>query len=158
MFYTVHIGEQTFTHEDTAIQCIDAIKTGKDHLHLIENGITYDIELIAMDFVKRTITVSVNGAYYEMSITDEYDQLLQDMGLEIVTSQKMTDVRAPMPGLILQIMVKDGQTIQAGDDLVILEAMKMENVLQAASDGIVKSVEVKKGDTVEKTQVLIEME
>ncbi|MBT8218278.1 MAG: acetyl-CoA carboxylase biotin carboxyl carrier protein subunit [Bacteroidia bacterium] len=158
MFYTVHIEGQDFTHEDKVIRNMDAVKTGPDRIHLIENGINYDIQLIAMNFVQRTMTVSVNGAYHEMSITDEYDQLLQDMGLEISSSQRMTDVRAPMPGLILDVMVHKGQHIKTGDELVILEAMKMENVLQAASDGTVKSVEVNRGDTVEKTQVLIELE
>ncbi len=61
-----------------------------------------------------------------------------------------------MPGLIIDLRVKDGDAVMPGDPLLILEAMKMENMIKASAAGIVKSVKVKKGDSVEKNQVLIE--
>ena len=61
-----------------------------------------------------------------------------------------------MPGLIIDLKVKTGDTVKAGDSLLILEAMKMENMLKSPGDGVVKNVKVKKGDAVEKNQVLIE--
>jgi biotin carboxyl carrier protein len=63
-----------------------------------------------------------------------------------------------MPGLVLNVMVEPGQAVSKGDPLLILEAMKMENVLKAASDGVVKVVTVQKGVAVEKGFVLLEME
>jgi biotin carboxyl carrier protein len=62
-----------------------------------------------------------------------------------------------MPGLILEVIATVGQTIQKGDSLLILEAMKMENVIKAAGSGTVKSINVQKGATVEKNQILIEL-
>jgi biotin carboxyl carrier protein len=61
-----------------------------------------------------------------------------------------------MPGLIIDLRVKEGDQVKAGDPLLILEAMKMENIIKASGDSIVKSLKVKKGETVEKNQVLIE--
>lgn len=63
-----------------------------------------------------------------------------------------------MPGLVLQILVEPGQLVQKGDALLLLEAMKMENVIKAASNGQVKTVAVQKGAAVDKGQLLLEME
>lgn len=80
------------------------------------------------------------------------------MGLSVVASTKLDNIKAPMPGLIIDIMVKEGQSIEKGTPLLILEAMKMENVLKADGEGIVKSIEIIKGQAVDKGQILIEME
>ena len=69
---------------------------------------------------------------------------------------KLNNIKAPMPGLIIDLRVTTGQTIQPGDTLLILEAMNMENIIKSSGAGIVKRVAVKKGDSVEKGQVLIE--
>jgi biotin carboxyl carrier protein len=63
-----------------------------------------------------------------------------------------------MPGLVLSINVKVGDTIQKGDTLMILEAMKMENVIKAPADAVVKKININKGQAVEKAQLLMEME
>ncbi|MCL4120534.1 UNVERIFIED_CONTAM: hypothetical protein GTU68_029062 [Idotea baltica] len=63
-----------------------------------------------------------------------------------------------MPGLVLDILVVAGQSIQKGDKLLVLEAMKMENNLKAVGDGIVKKVAIQKGNTVDKGDLLIEFE
>jgi len=77
------------------------------------------------------------------------------MGISNLDSAQVNDMKAPMPGLILDILVTPGQEVKKGDQLLILEAMKMENVLKAPGDGTVSSIEVAKGDSVEKGQVLI---
>jgi len=61
-----------------------------------------------------------------------------------------------MPGLIIDLKIKAGDTVKSGDQLLILEAMKMENIIKSPGDGIVKFIKVKKGDSVEKGQVLLE--
>lgn len=158
MKYTVHIDASSFELHSEKMDDLDARFLADDHLHVISDNKNYDARLEAIDMISRTMTVNVNGVSYDLEIKDEYDELLHEMGLDVVPEQKMTDVRAPMPGLVLKVMVKVGDAIQKGDQLVILEAMKMENVLQAEGDGTIKSIEVSKGDTVDKTQVLIEME
>ena len=68
------------------------------------------------------------------------------------------ELLAPMPGLVVKVLVEPGQTVIAGDGLVVVEAMKMENELRAEADRVVGSVEVVAGDTVERNQVLIRFE
>jgi biotin carboxyl carrier protein len=70
----------------------------------------------------------------------------------------MNNVKAPMPGLVVNILVEIGQEIKKGDSLVILEAMKMENVLKATGDAKVKSILISKGGAVTKGQIMIEFE
>jgi biotin carboxyl carrier protein len=70
----------------------------------------------------------------------------------------MNTVKAPMPGLVLNIVVEPGQTVEKGDPMIILEAMKMENVIKAAGEGRVKAIKVQKGMAVDKGQLLIELD
>jgi biotin carboxyl carrier protein len=78
------------------------------------------------------------------------------MGMSSATANKVNNIKAPMPGLIINLKVAEGDTVKAGDQLLILEAMKMENILKSPGDGVIKKIKVKKGDSVEKNQVLIE--
>jgi acetyl-CoA carboxylase biotin carboxyl carrier protein len=68
------------------------------------------------------------------------------------------EVRAPMPGKIIDVLVNVGDKVSEDDELLILEAMKMENPVYAAADGVVKEVKVKKGDTVDSEQLLLILE
>jgi biotin carboxyl carrier protein len=70
-------------------------------------------------------------------------------------SAKVNELKAPMPGLVLDIVVSEGQEVKKGDALVVLEAMKMENILKSPADVVVKKISVKKGTAVEKNQVLV---
>jgi biotin carboxyl carrier protein len=83
------------------------------------------------------------------------DKLLKEMGIDTQAVRKVKDLKAPMPGLIREIKVKEGDVIQAGDAVLILEAMKMENVLKAPAPAVVKSIKVQSGDKVEKNTLLI---
>ncbi len=65
------------------------------------------------------------------------------------------EVLAPMPGKILDVLVKVGDQVAEDDELVILEAMKMENPVYSTADGVVKEIRVKKDDTVDADQVLV---
>ena len=86
---------------------------------------------------------------------DQYDNLLQRLGLDNINSIKLTDLKAPMPGMVLKIMVASGQEVKKGDSLLVLEAMKMENIIKSPADLTIKSVQVKITDKVEKGQVMI---
>ncbi|MEI8280127.1 MAG: acetyl-CoA carboxylase biotin carboxyl carrier protein subunit, partial [Bacteroidota bacterium] len=77
---------------------------------------------------------------------------------DIKAAHKVESIKAPMPGMILKILVEAGQQINKGDGLIILEAMKMENILKAGSTATVKAIKVTERTAVEKGAVLIELE
>ena len=78
--------------------------------------------------------------------------------MDNLNQKKMNEVKAPMPGLVLRVMVNEGDAIQKGDALIVLEAMKMENIIKATGEGVVKKIIVQTKQAVEKNQVLMVME
>ena len=155
--YKITINQQEHLVEDQKVDQLNAIETGANQFHILQDGLSYQANLLQADFANKTMTIEVNGNPYEVHIADEYDQLVKQMGLSAAKSQKIKNIKAPMSGLILDILIKAGQSITKGDQLLILEAMKMENVLKAEGDGVVKSIEIEKGVAVDKGQILIEM-
>lgn len=158
MKYNVIVDEQEFGLSKSDATNLDAVELSNGKLHVLKDNQAYDCELLEADYNNSTLTVLVNGTKYSLKVEDEYDLLVKKMGLSVVTSTKLDNIKAPMPGLIIDVMVEEGQTIEKGTPLLILEAMKMENVLKADGEGVVKSIEITKGQAVDKGQVLIEME
>jgi biotin carboxyl carrier protein len=115
------------------------------------------VELIEYRQDEKIATVKVNNSTYEIKLKDETDDLLEKLGIGQKTN-KIAQVKAPMPGKVLEILVKEGDTVNKGDSLIVLEAMKMENIIKATGTAVVKKVHATKGSAVEKNQVLIEME
>jgi biotin carboxyl carrier protein len=72
--------------------------------------------------------------------------------------KKISEIKSPMPGLVLDILVQPGDVIKKGDQVLVLEAMKMENIIKSQTDAVVKSVPIEKGVAVEKGQVLVKFE
>ena len=158
MNYNIKIGAEQFELSDAAVQNLDLIPTGNGTYHLLHNNQSYKVKLLNINSADKSVSLDINGVIHDLAIEDEYDALVEKMGLSTIGTQKMNNVKAPMPGLILDILVKPGDEVVKGDQLLILEAMKMENVLKAEGEGVVKSIEVSKTDAVEKGQILIEME
>jgi biotin carboxyl carrier protein len=126
--------------------------------NIVYNNKSIEVKTLETDFHKRLYTVSINGNRYQVRIENELDALISEMGLSLGNASVEDEVHAPMPGLILEVNVFEGDTIKKGDFLCVLEAMKMENTLTAPRDGIIKSVNIAKGETVEKGKLLIELE
>lgn len=114
--------------------------------------------LVKWDRDNKTVTLQVNGQDYEVMIGEPLDRLLQEMGIRQEGRHKMQELKAPMPGLVLQIMVTPGQAVSKGDPLLVLEAMKMENVFKITEDAVIKEIKVAEKTAVEKGQVLIVLE
>jgi biotin carboxyl carrier protein len=134
---------------------IKQIKAGS--YHLIVANKSYTIDVIDSDRNTKKHTLRVNGKIMEVQLKDRFDELLKELGIDATAGKKVGDLKAPMPGLVVEIPVEEGQKISKGDTLLILEAMKMENSLKAIADGVVKKVMVKKGQAVDKNQVLIQL-
>lgn len=90
-----------------------------------------------------------------MKMTDQFDELLHQLGMDNLNTAIISEIKAPMPGLVLRILASVGQEVQKGGNLFVLEAMKMENIIKAPADVIIKSVKVNPGDKVEKNQVMM---
>ncbi len=125
--------------------------------HLLLNGVSYSMEVLQSDPSKGEFLIKVNGKKVEVHLRTRYDELLKELGMDSSSSQRVGDLKAPMPGLVVNIPVEEGQVVSKGDTLLVLEAMKMENSLKAIADATVKKIVVKKGQAVEKNEVLIHL-
>src|SRR5690349_19567580 len=135
---------------------IDVSQIGDGYFHVLVANQSYRVEVVEADAHAKRVTLKVNGRHYPVVLKDRFDLLLERMGMNANSGSKVNHVRAPMPGLIIDLKVKTGDQVKAGDTLLILEAMKMENIIKAPGDATVKSVKVSMGEGVEKNQVLIE--
>lgn len=123
--------------------------------HIINDLKSYNAEVVSFDTTAKTAQIKVNGNLYTVSAQDQFDILLDQLGMSAMNANKVSDIKAPMPGLVLKLFVSEGSHIKKGDNLFVLEAMKMENIIKSPADVTVKSVKIKPGDKVEKGQVLL---
>ena len=127
---------------------MDIKKVGEYEYHLIHNGRSFSI--LVNEKGEKEFEFSFSGKKLKVRVIEEIDELLEKMGMGSSASDMVTDIKAPMPGVILEIKTNGKSEIKKGDPLIVLEAMKMENVIKSPVDGIIKEVKVNKGDKVEK--------
>ncbi len=120
-------------------------------------NLSFNIVLLKFYPDEKKLILKINGKRTTITMKDKYDLLLQQLGMDKLASKKTESIKAPMPGLVLNVLVSEGQAVKKGDTILILEAMKMENALKAPQDGIIKKIAVSKGTAVEKNQLLIEL-
>jgi biotin carboxyl carrier protein len=153
--FAIEPTEDGFTVNSEPLK-LDLEKLGEGHFHILYNNKSYRAEVVKADLKTKTFLIKVNGTVYPVEVKDRFDMLLEKMGMNAATAGKVNNIKAPMPGLIIDLKVKGGDQVKTGDTLLILEAMKMENIIKSPGDGVVKTVKIKKGESVEKNQVLIE--
>jgi biotin carboxyl carrier protein len=119
---------------------------------------TIQVRCLSVDKVAKTVTLLYNNQKYVAKITEPMDELLKSMGLENAMVAKISEVKAPMPGLVLDVLVAVGQTVEMGEKILTLEAMKMENAIKSPTAGTIASIHVSKGQAVDKNFVLIRFE
>ncbi|WP_395049571.1 acetyl-CoA carboxylase biotin carboxyl carrier protein subunit [Flavobacterium sp.] len=157
--YKVNVND-TFQFEfgKDSISKLDAVSLETNKFHILHQNLPYKAEIIVSDFDQKKYTVKVNNNIYHVAISNPLDILIKEMGFEVGHTKQINFIKAPMPGLILEISVVVGQSVMENDSLIILGAMKMENSFLSPRDGIIKSISVNMGDAVDKGQLLIEFE
>jgi biotin carboxyl carrier protein len=126
--------------------------------HILHESKPFKAEILSADFHQKEYVVKVNNNKYTIAIANDLDLLIKELGFEVGLTKQVNAIKAPMPGLILEISVTVGQVVKENDSLLILEAMKMENSFLSPRDGTIKTISVSLGDAVDKGQLLIEFE
>lgn len=152
------IVDKQFEFPELSSSGLDLRPDGEGKFHILVGNRSYQAEVRSADWVNRELEIRLNGRNFTVRIEDEYDQLIDQLGLKKTGGQQVKNIYAPMPGLVLKTEVSVGQEVAAGDLLIVLEAMKMENVIKANAAGRVKTLHMQAGDAVDKGQLLIEME
>ena len=157
--YTLSVNHaNNFDLNESDLKNLDAVSVENNKFHVLKDHKPYKAEIVSADFISKKYTIKVNNNTYEVAIADALDMLIKSMGIERGRTKVVNAIKAPMPGLILEISVEVGQTVKENDPLLILEAMKMENSFLSPRDGVIKSIAVEKGHAVDKGQLLIEFE
>lgn len=137
---------------------VDISPLGEGKFHIILDNQSYNADVVAVDQRSKTVVLNINGQEFSILLEDDFDQMLESMGMDKDAGATVSEVTSPMPGLVLDVQVKVGDTVEKDQALLVLEAMKMENVIAAPNDGVIAAVEVSAQDKVDKNQVLVRFE
>ena len=156
--FKAKVNDFEFVFTQAMLDNLDLIKTKSKEYHVILHSLSRTAIVREADSFNKKLKVEIDGESFEVLIRDPLDQVLDNMGFNSVSTKQIKEIKAPMPGLVLDIAVNAGDELQEGDKVLILEAMKMENSIVMHAGGRIKKVTVKKGQAVEKGQVLVELE
>lgn len=135
---------------------IDIQKIDDHRYSLLVDHRSYVIERMKGEEGK--VKLAVNGRVIHATVKGETDLMLERLGMNIQAKKDVKELKAPMPGLVIDFKVQPGQEVAEGDALVVLEAMKMENVLKSPAAGVIKNIHVEKGQAIEKNTLIISFE
>jgi len=157
-FYQALVNGFAFNFTKTVLDAVDLVKRSTAEFHLIKDHRSINARLVETDISGKKLKIEIEGEIFDIEIKDELDQLLEMMELGSASNKQVREIRAPMPGLVLEIAITDGQEVNEGDKILILQAMKMENIIIIHSRAKIRKVVVAAGQAVEKGQVLAELE
>ncbi|MCL4282634.1 MAG: biotin/lipoyl-binding protein [Flavobacteriales bacterium] len=136
----------------------DLVRTAPGTYSLVHQGRSYKVLVVKHDAEARTTQLRVGGHSYTVRMEDERAMLMKQLGIGQGAKSVVRELKAPMPGLVLKVLVKEGDAVEKNDPLLVLEAMKMENVIKSAGEGVVKKIHAVERNAVEKGQLLIGFE
>ena len=139
--------------QDFRLHPVQDLGHGYYHIHFQHKNYQFQLRQHSDDFSE--ITLQVGKHRKTVQISGPLQLLIRNLGYGDSKSKYSDALMAPMPGMVLDVAVKPGDSIKKGDALLTLEAMKMENILKAQHDGKIEQINVSKGDKVEKNQILI---
>jgi biotin carboxyl carrier protein len=126
--------------------------------HMIHNHECFTAEIVSVLRAEKQVVVKINNQQYTVQLSDRFDELLKQLGMNTAAAGKINDLKSPMPGLVVKLLVQVGDRVNKGDGLLVLEAMKMENLIKASGNGTVKAIKVSAGTKVEKGELLIQFD
>jgi acetyl/propionyl-CoA carboxylase alpha subunit len=126
-------------------------------IHLVTIGQELHQVIVAPGESRGQYTLWIDGFRFQVEALDERTRAIRDMTAASARDTGPRPLIAPMPGLVVRVNVREGDQVQQGQGLVVMEAMKMENELRATSSGVVKTVHARPGTAVDKGAVLIEL-
>src|SRR5215212_6494019 len=156
--YNVKTNGFLFSFTKDEIDKADLVVLSPESFNLIKDYRCINANLLEANATGKRLTIEIEGQTFDIEIKDELDQVLEQMGFGKASLKQVKEIKAPMPGLVLEIAVTDGQEVREGDKLLILEAMKMENSIMIHTNAIIKKVSVSAGQAVEKGEVLVELQ
>jgi len=140
---------------DGKSQKMDIEDLGDGHFSVIRNHKNYHLEILKVNREEKTMTLKINDKVQEIKVKDKYDMLLDSLGMSRGADKKIKELKAPMPGLVLEVLAENDKSMVKGSTLLILEAMKMENIIKSPDEVVIEKIHVKAGESVEKNQVLV---
>ncbi|MCO5275618.1 MAG: biotin/lipoyl-binding protein [Flavobacteriales bacterium] len=136
----------------------DLVRTNPGMYSLVQDSRSLRVLVLKHDKETRTVRLRIGAHCHTVRLEDERKRLMQLLGIDRSAKAKVGDLKAPMPGLVLKVLVKEGDAVKKNDPLLVLEAMKMENVIKSTGDGLVKKVHAQEHGAVEKGQLLLSFE
>jgi biotin carboxyl carrier protein len=158
VLYKVKVNDFEFSFSKEEVEAFDMIQTSPVDCNLLKDAKSVNARLLESDRTGKNLKIEVGGESFEVAIKEELDVMLDAMGFNKKSGKHIKEIKAPMPGLVLEISVSEGQQVAEGDKLLILVAMKMENSIKIAADATIKRIAVKPGQAVDKGQLLVELE
>ena len=158
ILYKVKVNEFEFSFTQQQIYAINLVQKSSTAFNLLKDHTSVNAVLIESDQSAKKQIIEIDGENFDIQIKDELDLTLDKMGFSAVAGKQIKEIKAPMPGLVLEINVTKGQQVSEGDKILILVAMKMENSIIINTDATIKHIAVSSGEAVEKGQVLVELE
>jgi biotin carboxyl carrier protein len=147
-------GKEITNTTDVSFEMIE-----KNGFLTIEKGDqTYNIIVDRMNLQTKEVDLLINNVLYQISMKTSLDDLLESMGMDLTGSKKLKEIKSPMPGRVLQFLKNPGDEVAPGDGILVLEAMKMENVIKSEGSGVVKGLEVQTDAIVNKGDLLVSFE
>lgn len=126
---------------------------------ILSNGSKkFECKILKENVIDQSYIVRINGEISTIRLIKQVEKTIEKLGIQKENQKNINVLKAPMPGLILDVVIKESEFVKKGDPVIILEAMKMENILSSPVDGIVKEIKVNPQQTVEKNNILIKFE
>ena len=154
--YTIDINDNKTIVVDGEIFELDSQGLANTAMNsIILNGHSFDVDISEHDDLYQ---VMLKGLMYDVKVEDQRTRRLAGMKRSMTEAVGEVLIKAPMPGVIVELPVEVGQSVSKGDVVIILESMKMQNEFKSPKDGAIKSIRVKVGDKIDQNTVMLSVD